>query len=235
MQTILVIDDDVYIGDMLEEMLTKEGYGVRRAYSGSEALLVLASFRPDLVLLDLMLPGVNGEAVLDAISGIPVIVVSARTGVEDKVNLLLEGASDYVTKPFHGKELLARITVQLRKASLSEGQYGAEDVLRFRDLVMNIQNRQVFIKEQSVKLTRTEYAILKLLLQNPDQVIPKSVMLDRISEESPDCVESSLKVHISHLRKKLKEADGEGTDYIESVWGIGFKMNKISGQADFSH
>ncbi len=224
MQTILVIDDDVYIGDMLEEMLTKEGYGVRRAYSGSEALLLLAAFRPDLVLLDLMLPGVNGEAVLDAVSGIPVIVVSARTGVEDKVNLLLGGAWDYVTKPFNGKELLARITVQLRRASLSQTQCGAEDMLCFGSLVMNTRNRQVFIKEQSVKLTRTEYAILKLLLQNPEQVIPKSVMLDRISEESPDCVESSLKVHISHLRKKLKEAGGEDADYIESVWGIGFKM-----------
>lgn len=224
MQTILVIDDDVYIGDMLEEMLLKEGYGVRRAYSGTEALLVLSSLRPDLVLLDLMLPGLNGEEVLSAIKGIPVIIVSARSGTEDKVNLLLGGASDYVTKPFAGKELLARIAVQLRRISGTDEKNAADVLLRYGDLVMDTQTRQVFINGNSIKLTRTEYAILRILMQNPEQVVPKSVILDRISEETPDCVESSLKVHVSHLRRKMKEAGGENADYIESVWGIGFKI-----------
>ena len=117
MKTIAVIDDDVYIGDMLSEVLTKEGYGVLRAYSGTEALLLLTQNKPDLVLLDLMLPGLSGEEVLPHIKNIPVIIISAKTDVSNKVNLLLEGASDYITKPFEISELLARIVVQLRKAA----------------------------------------------------------------------------------------------------------------------
>lgn len=218
MNTILVVDDDVYIGDMLEEVLHKEGYAVLRAYSGSEALLLLASGRPDLVLLDLMLPGLNGEEVLSAVQGIPVIVVSARTEVEDKVSLLMGGAVDYVTKPFDIQELMARIAVQFRKTFVINNK----SRLYADDITLDMETHSVSINDRAVKLTRTEYAILRLLMQNPEQVIPKSVILEKISEDTPDCVESSLKVHISNLRKKLREAGGK--DYIESVWGIGFKM-----------
>ena len=111
------MDDDVYIGDMLEELLAKENYAVGRAYSGTEALLYLSSRRPDLILLDLMLPGLSGEELLPLIKDIPVIVVSAKAEVSDKVELLLGGAADYITKPFDTSELLARITVQLRKST----------------------------------------------------------------------------------------------------------------------
>lgn len=218
MKTILIIDDDVYIGDMLQEVLAKENYGVLRAYSGSEALFVLSSNRPDLVLLDLMLPGLQGEEVLQKIQGIPVIVVSAKADVEDKVSLLLGGAVDYVTKPFDCKELLARIEVAFRKYQTTD----IDTMLKFDDIKMDINAHTVFIEDEAVKLTRTEYAILKLLMQNPSQVIPKSAILERIGEDTPDCIESSLKVHISNLRRKMKEAGGK--DYIESVWGIGFKM-----------
>lgn len=116
MKTIAIIDDDIHIGDMLKEVLTQEGYAVLRAYSGTEALYLLSQNKPDLVLLDLMLPGLSGEEVLPHIKNIPVIVLSAKVDVQDKVNLLLGGAADYMTKPFDTKELLARITVQLRKA-----------------------------------------------------------------------------------------------------------------------
>lgn len=218
MNTILVVDDDVYIGNMLEEVLHKEGYGVLRAYSGSEALLLLSSGRPDLVLLDLMLPGLNGEEVLAAIQGIPVIIVSARAEAEDKVSLLLGGAADYVTKPFDMQELLARIAVQFRKTSVIE----EEARLHVDDIVLDMAAHSVAVNDRAVKVTRTEYAILRLLMRNPDQVIPKSMILEKISGDTPDCVESSLKVHISNLRKKLREVGGK--DYIESVWGIGFKM-----------
>lgn len=218
MKTILIIDDDVYIGDMLQEVLAKENYSVLRAYSGSEALFVLSSNRPDLVLLDLMLPGLQGEEVLPKIQGIPVIVVSAKADVEDKVSLLLGGAVDYVTKPFDCKELLARIEVAFRKYQIAD----AGTMLEFDDIKMDVNAHTVFIEDEAVKLTRTEYAILKLLMQNPSQVIPKSVILEKISEDTPDCMESSLKVHISNLRRKMKEAGGK--DYVESVWGIGFKM-----------
>ena len=221
MKQILIVDDDVSIGDMLEEILTKEGYGVSRAYSGTEALLLLSLSRPDLVLLDLMLPGLNGEEVLPKISGIPVIVLSAKVDVDNKVDVLLNGAADYMTKPFDIKELLARIVVQFRDHS----QKTDGDVLEFEGVQMNTVSHVVTVEEHGVRLTKTEYAILKLLMQNPTQVITKSLMLDRISEDTPDCMESSLNVHISNLRKKLRDVNGR--DYIETVWGIGFKMKEV--------
>lgn len=218
MKTILVIDDDVSIGNMVEEVLTREGYAVLRAYSGTEALLLLERRRPDLILLDLMLPGLSGEALLPAIREIPVIVVSAKADADEKAELLLSGAADYVTKPFSTRELLARITVRLREAP------AASPVLTFGELSMDTETREVTVGGSAVRLTKTEYAILKLLLYNPTRVIPKSAILDRISLETPDCVEGSLKVHISNLRKKLRECGGK--DYIEAVWGIGFKLRE---------
>lgn len=220
MKTILIVDDDESIGNMLEEVLTNEGYAVLRAYSGTEALLVLDSRRPDLILLDLMLPGRSGEDVLPKIKNIPVIVVSAKFDTDNKVSLLLGGAADYITKPFDTKELLARITVQLRKTSGTSGS----SLLAFADITMDTTAFAVSVGEYPVKLTRTEFTILKLLMQRPSQVITKSVLLDRLSEDTPDCMESSLKVHISNLRKKLRETGGK--EYIEAVWGIGFKMSE---------
>ena len=218
MKTIAVIDDDIYIGNMLEELLRGNGYDVLRAYSGTEAVLLLSQSEPDLVLLDLMLPGLSGEEVLPHIENIPVIVLSAKVDMQDKVNLLLGGAADYMTKPFDTKELLARIIVQLRKAEW----HGESDSLSVGDLVLNTISLALTVQGQAVKLTRTEYAILKLLMENPKQVIAKSVLLDRISLDTPDCTERSLKQHISNLRKKMQ--DVSGVDYIETVWGIGFKL-----------
>lgn len=218
MKNIFVIDDDLNIGNMMEELLAREGYRVTRAYSGTEALLALSSVRPDLVLLDLMLPGLDGRELLPRLNGIPVIVVSAKAGVEDKVDLLLGGAADYVTKPFDTKELIARIAVQLRNAAVS----GAGMMLEYRDIVIDTRTHSVYVCGEMVHLTRTEYAILKMLMQNPSQVITKTLLLERISEDTPDCMESSLRVHVSNLRKKLRDAGGK--DYVESVWGIGFKL-----------
>lgn len=248
MKTILLIDDDVNIGNMLEEVLRKEGYRVYRAYSGTEAVLMLSKTRdavpcrgsacqatssplreqplcpikPDLVLLDLMLPGLKGEEVLPYLEGTPVIVISARASTEDKVEMLLNGASDYMAKPFEIRELTARIAVRLREADSQAGLRDGRYV--FEDIVMETDSHEVTVQGQPVRLTRTEYAILKLLMRNPAQVITKSVMLERISEETPDCMESSLKVHMSNLRRKLRERSGR--DYIEAVWGIGFKMKQ---------
>lgn len=221
MKHIFIVDDDIHIGNMLEEVLQREGYKVSRAYSGTEALLVLSAQTPDLILLDLMLPGLNGEDVLPKIQGIPVIVLSAKSETAHKVQLLLDGACDYITKPFDLTELLARITVQLRNAS---SQPILRHTLTFQEINLNTETHSVSVQDRPVKLTRTEYAILKLLMENPSQVITKSVLLDRISKDTPDCMESSLKVHISNLRKKLKAITDK--DYIEAVWGIGFKMKE---------
>ena len=218
MNTILIIDDDIHIGNLLEEALAKEGYRTLRAYSGTEAILLLSHTKPDLILLDLMLPGLSGEDILPQIKGIPVIVVSAKADIDHKVDLLLEGAADYITKPFHIKELVARIAVQLRSNTASE----TGSLLTFQNITLNTDTHIATIDTDQVKLTRTEYAILKLLMQNPEQIMTKSLLLERISTDTPDCTESSLKMHISNLRKKLR---GTGDrDYIEAVWGIGFKL-----------
>ena len=218
MSHILIIDDDIHINEMLEEVLIQEGYQVSHAHSGTEALLFLANEKPDLILLDLMLPGLTGEEVLSQIEKIPVIVMSAKVEVKDKVALLLNGAEDYITKPFEIEELLARIVVQLRKSTRSD----SSEKLMYREITVNMVTHEAWVGEHEVKLTKTEFAILKILLEHPKQVITKTVLLDRVSEETPDCMESSLRVHISNLRKKLREISGK--DYIEAVWGIGFKM-----------
>lgn len=215
MKTIAVIDDDIYIGDLLEELLTGEGYAVIRAYSGTEALLMLEKNSVDLVLLDLMLPGLSGEQVMEKLDGTPVIVLSARAGTDDKVKLLLSGAQDYVTKPFDNRELLARISVQLRQERTRGG-------LRLGDISLDTQSHEVAVQGQFLHLTRTEYAILKLLMEKPGQVVSKGAILEGIFEDTPDCTESSLKIHVSNLRKKLRDA-GAG-ESIEAVWGIGFRL-----------
>ena len=217
MTKILVVDDDIHIGNMVEEVLTREGYEVSRAYSGTEALLALKSERPDLILLDLMLPGLSGEELLPRTEGIPVIVVSAKADVADKVGLLMNGASDYITKPFDVSELLARITVALRKsASAAEGRLSA------CGLTLDLTTLTVLTSGGEVRLTRTECAILKLLMQNEGRPVGRTTILDRISLDTPDCTERSLKQHISNTRKKLQQADG--IDHIEAVYGIGFKI-----------
>ena len=218
MAVIAVIDDDVYIGDMLEELLKKEGHRVLRAYSGTEALMLLGTDTPDLVLLDLMLPGLSGEEVLPRIQGLPVIVLSAKTEIDSKVRMLLGGAVDYVTKPFDSRELLARIEVHLRSGTGSV----RDNILSYRGLTIDKDTRRVLADGVEIRLTKTEYAILKLLMSNSSRVMTKAQILDGIFEDTPDCVESSLKVHMSNLRRKLREASGK--EYIDAVWGIGFKM-----------
>ena len=218
MKTIAVIEDDQHIGNIIENALKKEGYGVLLAYSGTEALYLLSHNTPDLILLDLMLPGLAGEEILSKMDGIPVIVVSAKVGIDDKVNLLLSGAVDYITKPFEIRELLARISVQFRK----EEKQSLISILKVDNLVLDLTSHEVTVNDTQVHLTKTEYAIFKLLMQNPNQVISKSVILERIFEDTPDCTERSLKQHISNLRKKLRDAGDK--EYIEAVWGIGFKI-----------
>ena len=219
MYRILIIDDDEAIGNLEQEVLERAGYAVQRAFSGTEALLLLKQKRPDMILLDLMLPGISGEELLPQIQNIPVIVVRAKTAVDDKVGLLLGGAVDYMTKPFETKELLARVAVRLKEHSCIV----TADIYTYGKLTLSEVSKAVAVGEKTVVLTRTEFAILKLLIQNRGQVIAKSVLLDRISIDTPDCTENSLKTHISHLRGKLREISGK--EYIEAVWGIGFRLN----------
>ena len=218
MKNILIVEDDIDIHNLIKEILEKENYNIFNAYSGTEAILLLERQKIDLILLDLMLPGINGEEIIKQIKGIPIIVISAKTSHEDKVNMLLDGANDYITKPFNTEELLARVKVQLRIKENKQDNIK----LKYKDMFVNDDNHILYIKDKQIYLTRTEYAILKQLLLNPKQVVTKSKILDLISQDTLDCDENSLKVHISNIRKKIKKVTD--TEYIEAVWGIGYKL-----------
>lgn len=215
---ILVCEDDVYIGDLIETILKTE-YEVKRAYSGTEALLLFNQERFDLVILDLMLPGLKGEEVLRQIKErAKVIVVSAKSTKQDVIQNLLSGADDYITKPFDNDELLARVAVQLRRKDV--------EVKRLVDneLVVDLSDYQVYVKGKPVKLTKLEFGILVFLMQHPNQVFTKNQIFEQVWQFDALGNEDSVKVHVSNLRKKL----GEYSDrkFIDTIWGIGFKYNK---------
>lgn len=217
MKNILIVDDDKFIGDMLEETLKNEGYFVNRSYSGTETLLLLKTYKPSLILLDLMIPGLSGEDILEEINEYPIIVISAKTDIDNKIHLLQHGANDYLSKPFNIDELLARIAIHL-----NPNKYYLPKVLFFDDIELNFDQRIIIKNNKSIRLTKTEFAIIKNLAMNPTQIITKSCLLENIAHDTPDCTDSSLKMHISNLRKKLRELSGQ--EYIEAVWGIGFKL-----------
>lgn len=218
LKKILIVEDDVSIHNVIEELLKKENYITYNAYSGTEALLLLEKEKYDLILLDLMLPAISGEEIIEKIKNTPIIVLSAKVSSEDKVNCLLSGANDYITKPFDIKELVARIKVQLRLKNKSN----IIETIKYKDLELLNDSHTLLINNKKVNLTKTEYAILKHLLLNSNQVITKNKLLDLISLDTEDCDENSLRVHISNLRKKIR--DYTEYEYIESVWGIGFKI-----------
>ena len=220
METIAVIEDNVLTGDMITDVLVGEGFQVIRAYSGTDALYLLKQKEPDQSLLDLILPGLDGEGVLEHIKGIPVIVLSSKAEVEDKINLLNEGACDYITKPFHKKELIARILVQLRKRKTP----AEESILSVGDLRLDPLSLEVSMDAQAAKLTRTECGILKLLMSHSGYTLSRDLLLDSISYETPDCTEKSLKQHIYNLRKKLNSINS--SIQIETVHGVGFKLSR---------
>lgn len=221
---IMIVDDDVNIGNMLQEALEKNNYSVLRAYSGTEALMVLEKNRPDLVLLDLMLPGLSGEELLPRLKNTLTIVMSAIADIDSKVRLLYSGASDYITKPFSISELLARVAALLRLAG-SDNDNTVNDIsdntLRVGDVTLDPDLMSVTANNKNAVLTRTEEAILQILMQNPNRPLGRNTILDRISLSTPDCTERSLKQHICNIRKKLQSLDG--IDHIETIYGIGFK------------
>ncbi|MBP3297104.1 MAG: response regulator transcription factor, partial [Lachnospiraceae bacterium] len=156
------------------------------------------------------------------ITGIPVIVLSAKADIADKVGLLRSGAVDYMTKPFEIQELLARIDVQLRRTSTDADK----NLLQYHGISLDQDMHTVFCNGSEIRLTRTEYAILRLLMLKQEQVVAKLTILENISEDTPDCTEDSLKIHIHNLRRKLKATAGK--EYISAVWGIGFMLKDPS-------
>ena len=221
MRNILIVEDNIDIHNLIREVLEKEHYRVLSSYTGTEAMRIIENKRIDLILLDLMLPEINGEEIVKKVKDTPIIVISAKISTEDKVNVLLNGANDYLTKPFNVEELLARIKVQLRIDNKKEKN---ED-LTYKDMRLSKEDvHTLYIKEKSIYLTKTEYAILKQLLLSPKNVVTKTKLLEQLSEDSLYCDESSLKVHMSNIRKKIKTVTTD--EYIEAVWGIGFKLKE---------
>lgn len=221
---ILIVEDDADINQLLATALNKAGYQTIQAFSGTEAkmLLQMKEHAFSMILLDLMLPGLSGEDVLREIrekGNTPVIILTAKDGMDEKVELLMSGADDYITKPFEIKEVLARIQVQLRH-TLMEPE---KNQLTYRDLVLDREKFEVRIEGVKLpKITRQEFAILELLLKHPKQVFSKEEIFEYAWEEHYMGETKTLDVHISNIRKKIKAVtDGE---YIETVWGIGYRL-----------
>ncbi|MDO4287831.1 MAG: response regulator transcription factor [Eubacterium sp.] len=223
---ILIVEDDPDINGLLERLLVREGYGVRPAFSGTEAQLLLEREDFDLVLLDLMLPGMTGEALMKLIrdhnQSIGVIVISAKTALEDRVALLRAGADDFILKPFELEEVLARVEAQLRRVGLKPEQKSGERLIH-GDLVMDTEAVEVTLKGVPVALTAREFKILKLLMTHPKKVFTRENLFNQVWEDDFFGEDNTVNVHISNIRGKLSKIDREHS-YIKTVWGIGFRL-----------
>lgn len=223
MATILIIEDDHAIHSLIKEALTLQGFKTLSAYSGTEGKLLLEQSQLDVILLDLMLPGMDGEVFLQDLrkdSMIPVIVISAKNDQASKLDILTNGADDYITKPFDVKELLLRIHIQLRHAAKAVSNEMKE--ILYQDIRVNLDTREVKVNDRLVHLTGREYAILLLFLENPKKVFSRANIYESIWNEPFFNSDKTINMHISNLRNKLNQAD---TNYIQTVWGIGFKFD----------
>lgn len=224
MKHVLVVEDDENICQLLRHLF-QEKYRLTIVQSGTEAVIQIAENRFDLVLLDLMLPGVTGESVLKMIkreSSVPVIIMTAVNDKKKTVELLKDGAADYVTKPFDIDELEARMEVQLRNNVIAAPK---SEELIFKNLSLDSENYEVAVHHEKLDVSHKEYQLLELLLNYPNKIYSKANLYERVWGDSYIGGENTVNVHISTLRKKLKEADPEN-EYIETVWGMGIRLAK---------
>ncbi len=223
MPRILIIEDDTYINNLIAKSLSKEGYSCQQAFSGTEGLLYAKTEQFSLAILDLMLPGINGEELLPQLKNdfnIPVIVLSAKDSLDSKIDLLNAGAEDYITKPFEVEELIARVGVQLRRNSDSR----SAKKLTHKGLTLNLEEMSAEIYGNTLSFTKQEYKILQLLMENPNRAFTKQDIYDYAWDDIYIGEDKTINMHISNIRKKLKAVTDE--EYIETVWGIGFKLSK---------
>jgi len=222
MKTILIVEDDQDINEMITKLLSRNNYQVKNAYSGTEGLLIHDD-SIDLILLDLMLPGKSGEDIITELknkNNVPVIVMSAIHDIDKKVNLFDLGANDYITKPFHNDELLARIKVQLRDQNSN-----ISNIIRFKDIELNKVHFTVICNNENVSLTRKEFQLLKLLMENEHRTLTKSMIFDNVWNDENSADDNTLNVHISKIKNKLKKCN-PNEEYIETVWSVGYRLKK---------
>lgn len=228
-EKILIVEDDSDINGLLCKILEKEGFETVGAYSGSEALLRLSVEHFDMMLLDLMIPGISGEEVIKQIrekeNEIPVLVLTAKASLEDKVSVLNLGADDYLTKPFENEEVVARVNARLRRFRKNKSTDKEGQKLQYKNLVLDKEARTCQVKGQEISLTVLEFDILTLLLEHPDKVYSKENIYQAVWKENYIGEDSTVSVHISNIRKKIAALDEE--EYIKTVWSIGFKLGNL--------
>ena len=230
MLKVLVVEDDSDINSLLCNVLSKNNYDVRGAYSGSEAMMCIDMFEYDIILLDLMLPGMSGEEIIKKVRQkdelVPIIVISARTQQDEKINVLRIGADDFIGKPFDINEVLIRVEVQLRKSKrVKVVDEKVTDIISFKNISLDIESRQAFIKDKEIAFTGREFDILKLFISNPHKVFTRANLFESVWENEFLGDENTVNVHVSNLRSKIAKVD-KGTEYIKTIWGIGFKLNE---------
>lgn len=226
-KSILVVEDDAAINDVVCSFLAKAGYACTPAFSGTEARLLLCDpLRFDMVITDLMLPGMSGKDVVSLVreSGdVPVIVVSAKSDVSDRVDLLRIGADDYLVKPFDLEELLARVEVQMRRCAKRAGDgSGSASVLRHGSWELDLDSRTFQVAGEPVGLTRTEFEMVAALMAHPLRVYSKKDLSAAAWGDETALEDKSVSTHIGNIRTKLKSTGTEGM--IETVWGVGFRL-----------
>ncbi|MGI6019692.1 MAG: response regulator transcription factor [Marvinbryantia sp.] len=239
---IFVIEDDPDINRLLCRILQRSDYQVLPAFSGTEAKLVLELEKPDLILLDLMLPGMTGEELISFIRKekniqAPILILSAKHALENKIETLTLGADDYLTKPFEPEEVLVRVMALLRRAQTTqqperkdsdriEGMQTAEESkteLRYKNLMLCPDSRAVFVREKEVFLTPHEYDILLILMRQPEKVFSRETLYEKVWQNGYYGEDNTVNVHVSNIRKKIAARDADN-EYIRTVWGIGFKL-----------
>jgi DNA-binding response OmpR family regulator len=222
---ILVVEDDNDINQLLCNIIKKSGYFPKSAYSGTEAMIYLEQQNWDMVLLDLMLPGVSGEEILSKISeknSIPVIIISAKIEQKSKIDTLRTGADDYITKPFDNEEVSARIDSSLRRYRRTNG-YSQKEELRYKDIYVDTEAKAVKVNGKEMILTAREYEILVLLLLSPKRVFTKATLFESVWKDEYRGEDNTINVHMSHLRSKLSKANPV-EEYIETIWGMGYRL-----------
>ena len=227
MKTIAIIEDDLPIGDTLEALLRQEGYGVLRAYSGTEALYLLAAHQPDLVLLDLMLPGVDGFEICKRVRKVkntPILMVSAKKEDIDKIRGLGLGADDYITKPFSPSELVARVKAHLARYERLIGSGAQEnEIIEIRGLKIDKTARRVYVNGEEKAFTTKEFDLLTFLAQNPNHVFSKEELFSKIWDMESVGDIATVTVHIKKIREKI-EFNTSKPQYIETIWGVGYRF-----------